>query len=268
MEETPSSFADQILPDWFLKWRRPVFSYVVSISTMGLAIACIQIGHQNNDNIIAYIIAFILALVCIPLECAVDRRNPELTKDLRFDLAGALIAYGIIRIEATRRADHIYFNPGKSLQIFMDLYFFFVFVGAKLVGRTGTREVALLVMADIVDFVELTFSIRGDEYVNKPTEATQDAIVCFTFIFILVTLLIHRAETPGQRALNAIVQGLMVHLPIIFIRGFIGIGEGAMPSFNVIFIAKNVLELMACILDFLEAGTSVSNSGAAYAAVP
>jgi len=267
MEETPSSFADQILPDWVLKWRRPVFSYVVSTMTMGLAIAAIEIGHRNGDNIIAYIIAFLITLISIPLECAVDRRNPELTKDLRFDLAGALISYGIIRMEATRRGTGIYFSL-TSLQIFMDLFFFFVFVGAKLVGRSGTREVAMLVMADIVDFVELTFSIKGDSYISTPSETTQDAIVAFTFIFILVSLLVHRAETPGQKALNAIVQGLLVHLPIIFVRSFIGIKEGGMPSFNVIFIAKNVVELMACIMDFLEAGTNASNNGAAYTAVP
>ena len=32
---------------------------------------------------------------------------------------------------------------------------------AKLVGRSGSREVALLIMADIVDFVELTFMINA-----------------------------------------------------------------------------------------------------------
>ena len=32
---------------------------------------------------------------------------------------------------------------------------------AKLVGRNGSREVALLIMADIVDFVELTFMINA-----------------------------------------------------------------------------------------------------------
>ena len=57
----------------------------------------------------------------------------------------------------------------------------------------------MLVMADIVDFIELTFSIKGDTYVAQPSSATVNAIVCFTFIFILVTLLIHRAETPGQK---------------------------------------------------------------------
>lgn len=57
----------------------------------------------------------------------------------------------------------------------------------------------MLVMADIVDYVELTFSIKGDSYVKNPSPATVGAIVFFTFVFILVTLLIHRAETPGQK---------------------------------------------------------------------
>ena len=57
----------------------------------------------------------------------------------------------------------------------------------------------MLVMADIVDYVELTFSIKGDTYVQTPSSATVGAIVFFTFVFILVTLVIHRAETPGQK---------------------------------------------------------------------
>ena len=47
-----------------------------------------------------------------PRQLAVERRNKEITKDLRFDLAGAMIAYGIIRIEATRNKDQIYFKYG------------------------------------------------------------------------------------------------------------------------------------------------------------
>lgn len=122
-------------------------------------------------------------------------------------------------------------------------------------------------MADIVDFIELTFSMQGwigvdaeGGYKHFPSEissTTNNAIVAFTFIFILVSLLIQRAETPGQKALNAIVQGLLVHLPIICIRGAIGIQEAGMPSFNAVFIAKNVVELLACIADFLEAGNAV-----------
>lgn len=33
-------------------------------------------------------------------------------------------------------------------------------------------------------------------------KATADAILAFTFIFIIVTLVIHRAETPGQKVLS------------------------------------------------------------------
>ena len=49
----------------------------------------------------------------------------------------------------------------QSLQIAIDLFFFIIFLGAKLVGRSGTREVAMMVMADIVDLIELTFSMTG-----------------------------------------------------------------------------------------------------------
>lgn len=199
----------------------------------------------------------IITLVSIPVELVVERRNKDLTKDLRFDLSCALIAYGVIRIEATRNKDQIYFAK-RGFQISMDLFFFFAFLGAKMVGRRGSREVAMLVMADIVDFIELTFSITGDQLENTPSSPTIDAIVCFTFVFILVTLLIQRAETPGQKALNALVQGLLVHLPIIFIRCFIGLNESNMPSFNLIFIAKNVIELLANVMDFLEAGSSAT----------
>lgn len=248
-------------------WRRPVFSWAVCLFTLGIAAAAMDYGHSNNENIIAYIIAFLITVVAIPVELAVERRNKEITKNLRFDLAGAMIAYGIIRIEATRNKDQIYFKH-DSFQIMMDLFFFFSFLGAKMVGRTGSREVAMLVMADIVDYVELTFSIKGDTYVQTPSSATVGAIVFFTFVFILVTLVIHRAETPGQKALNALVQGGLVHLPIIFIRCFIGVNEQNMPSFNIIFIAKNIVELLSCVMDFLEAGSSATRGDQAYNSLP
>lgn len=263
----PLSYADSILPDWVVKWRRPVFSWVVAAFTCGIAIAAADLGHKNDENIIAYIIALIITVICIPIELAVERRNKEITKDLRFDLAGALISYGIIRIEATRNKDQIYFQH-TSFQIMMDLFFFFAFLGAKMVGRTGTREVAMLIMADIVDYIELTFLINGADNVKDPSSATINAIVCFSFIFILVTLLIQRAETAGQKALNALVQGALVHLPIIFIRSFIGLNESGMPSFNLIFIAKNVVELLSCVMDFLEAGSTATRGEAAYNALP
>ena len=67
---------------------------------------------------------------------------------------------GLIRIQATRVPSELYFTV-NSIQIAMDLYFFCVFLGAKMVGRNGSRDLALLVMADIVDFIELTLLIGG-----------------------------------------------------------------------------------------------------------
>ena len=135
--------------------------------------------------------------------------------------------------------------------------------------------------------------------------STRNAIVAFTFIFTLVTLLLQRAEGksgaafdvqaaapltracvaacccvaegwltaishccalvgPGQKALNALVQGLFVHLPIIIIRLSIPINEGGWPSFNAVFIAKNVVELFGCVYDFLEAGSQVKAGTHSY----
>jgi hypothetical protein len=58
---------------------------------------------------------------------------------------------------------------------------------AKLMGRTGSREIGMLIMADIVDFIELTFAMRGHNCNISdagtqtcqfmPTRATQDAII-------------------------------------------------------------------------------------------
>jgi len=187
----------------------------------------------------------------------------------RFDLAGAMIALAIMRLEATRNYDNIYFKNQGTYGVAFDLFFFCIFLGAKLVGRSGSREVALLIMADIVDFVELTFTIQFSQAVNADgtqvwqcPESLQNAIIAFTFIFALVTLLLQRAEGPGQKALNALVQGIFVHLPIICIRMAIPITIEGAPSFNVIFIVKNVVELGACVLDFLEAGSEVKAGGA------
>ena len=83
-----------------------------------------------------------------------DRRNPEMTKDLRFDLAGALIALAIIRLESTRQVGGyslegtscrgMYFETENThFQVAIDLFFFVSFLGAKLVGRTGSRELCV-----------------------------------------------------------------------------------------------------------------------------
>lgn len=249
----------QMLPAWFIGNRRMAFSIASNVAVCVLAAACAHNGRQEGENWVAYLLALFVALITLPIEWAVDRRNPELTKDLRFDLAGAMIALAIIRLEATRHTDQVYFAKQTSFGVMIDLFFFCIFLGAKLVGRNGSREVALLIMADIVDFVELTFMINatpnGASSWTCPTP-TRDAIVAFTFIFALVTLLLQRAEGPGQKALNALVQGVFVHLPIICIRLAIPIAVEGMPSFNVIFIVKNIVELCSCVLDFLEAGAA------------
>ena len=203
-----------------------------------LAAVCTHKGHATVDNYVAYLLALFIALISLPIEWAVDRRSPELTKDLRFDLAGAMVALAIIRLEATRTIDNIYFTSGVGLQIAIDMYFFVIFLGAKLVGRNGSREVALLVMADIVDFIELTYSMQGcgntEPCVWKsPAKSTKNAIVAFSFIFALVTLLLQRAEGPGQKALNALVQAIFVNFPIICIRLAIPLNEaGAIKFFG------------------------------------
>ena len=51
------------------------------------------------------------------------------------------------------------------------------------------------------------------------------------------------------------------------IRMSIPINEGGMPSFNAVFIAKNVVELLGCCYDFLEAGSQVKAGTASYDAV-
>ena len=68
-----------------------------------------------------------------------------------------------------------------------------------------------------------------------------------------------RDTGPGQKALNALVQGMFVHFPIICIRLAIPINEGGMPSFNAVFIVKNIVELISCAMDFLEAGSEVGS---------
>ena len=129
----------------------------------------------------------------------------------------------------------------------------------------------MLVMADIVDFIELTFSMANFQIsqegviscniANKISGSTCNAIAAFTFIFALVTLLLQRAEGPGQKALNSLVQGLFVHIPLIAIRLAIPLSESNQTSFNLIFIVKNIVELVACIMDFLDAGSEVRNGG-------
>ena len=125
---------------------------------------------------------------------------------------------------------------------------------------------AMLVMADIVDFIELTFSMASITSVDGAVSCTVaikgstcNAIVAFTFIFALVTLLLQRAEGAGQKALNALVQGVCVHIPLIAIRLAIPLSESNQTSFNLIFIVKNVVELVACIMDFLDAGSEARN---------
>jgi hypothetical protein len=270
---------------------------------MGLSLACAvhakahnkaSKGTENEDLthevVGAYVLAMLICIVTLPIEWAVDRRNPEMTKDLRFDLAGALIALAIIRVESTRQSKPnggttglggpirgLYFesniddenakNDTTHYQVAIDVFFFVGFLGAKLVGRTGTRELALLVMADIVDFIELTFAMASFDGDGVGTlviaVSTCNAIVAFTFIFALVTLLLQRAEGPGQKALNALVQALLVHLPIIAIRMAIPISHNFETSFNLVFIFKNIVELIACIMDFLDAGSEVRNGGSA-----
>jgi hypothetical protein len=265
----------ELLPVWFIKYRRPAFSIFANLAVCVLAILFTAKGKDNNENWIAYLLAFFVAVITLPIEWAVDRRNPELTKDLRFDLAGAMVALAIMRVEATRNARQLYFVKSANA-IALDVYFFLIFLGAKLVGRCGSREIAMLVMADIVDFIELTFAIQDEQTgycgvsnggAKCAPKATRDAIVGFTFIFTLVTLLLQRAEGPGQKALNALVQGVFVHLPIVCLRLSIPINEGGMPSFNAVFIAKNIVELIGCAYDFLEAGSQVKAGTSSYDAV-
>lgn len=57
-------------------------------------------------------------------------------------------------------------------------------------------QVGLLVMSAVVDYIELTYSITqyspGGQIISLNT-ATRDAIVAFTFIFILATPLLSKA---------------------------------------------------------------------------
>jgi len=281
-----------MLPAWFVKHRRAGFAILMNVCITILALACAVHAKKENgligaqkESVGAYVFALIVSLITLPIEWAVDRRNPEMTKDLRFDLAGALIALAIIRLESTRQVGGyslegtscrgMYFETENThFQVAIDLFFFVSFLGAKLVGRTGSRELAMLVMADIVDFIELTFSMANFtstsadgvtvvscNIANKISGSTCNAVVAFTFIFALVTLLLQRAEGPGQKALNALVQGLFVHIPLIAIRLAIPLSESNQTSFNLIFIVKNIVELVACIMDFLDAGSEVRNGG-------
>jgi len=270
-----------MLPAWFVKHRRAGFAILINVCITVLALACAIHAKKNNgemgaakESVGAYVFALLVSLITLPIEWAVDRRDKEMTKDLRFDLAGALIALAIIRLESTRQSGTItdtcrgmYFETDHThFQVAIDVFFFIAFLGAKLVGRTGSRELAMLVMADIVDFIELTFSMASITSVDGAVSCTVaikgstcNAIVAFTFIFALVTLLLQRAEGAGQKALNALVQGVFVHIPLIAIRLAIPLSESNQTSFNLIFIVKNVVELVACIMDFLDAGSEARN---------
>lgn len=105
-----------------------------------------------KESVGAYVFALLVSLITLPIEWAVDRRDKEMTKDLRFDLAGALIALAIIRLESTRQVGYSPIEPGVAcrgmyfetdhthFQVAIDVFFFIAFLGAKLVGRTGSRE--------------------------------------------------------------------------------------------------------------------------------
>ena len=104
-----------------------------------------------KESVGAYVFALLVSLITLPIEWAVDRRDKEMTKDLRFDLAGALIALAIIRLESTRQVGYsklepvacrgMYFETENThFQVAIDVFFFIAFLGAKLVGRTGSRE--------------------------------------------------------------------------------------------------------------------------------
>jgi hypothetical protein len=292
MDEDSSGGGKRVMmPEWFVKHRRAGFAIGINVCITILALACAVHAKKNNKTELggqheatgAYVFAMIVSVITLPIEWAVDRRNPEMTKDLRFDLAGALIALAIIRLESTRqiggysiqgtKCRGMYFETENThFQVAIDVFFFIAFLGAKLVGRTGSRELAMLVMADIVDFIELTFAmtsftgVKGDAadpvLCNVAIKGpTCNAIVAFTFIFALVTLLLQRAEGPGQKALNALVQGIFVHVPLIAIRLAIPISQSNQTSFNLVFILKNVAELVTCVMDFLDAGSEVRNGG-------
>lgn len=98
-------------------------------------------SHVTGDKAFgAYYFAAALAVVGLVVEFFVDKRNPELTVDARFDLGIAFFAYAVIRLESTREMDNLYFrNEGWALA--SDLFFFFGFVGAKLTSASASREV-------------------------------------------------------------------------------------------------------------------------------
>lgn len=267
-------------PEIVTKYMYPVFSYFCVIYVTGLGIYAANSLNPPfrpgapipTDNQGAYIFATILAIASVLVELAVDKRNPELSQSGRFDLGLTFIAYGIIRLESsmvktstiddqtTEYDFHLFFDD-PSFALASDLFFFFGFVGAKLFNPRSSREVALLVMASIVDYCELTYSIRQfkpDGTVVPLNQPTIDAILAFTFIFMCATPVLSRMETQGQKSLNALFRIIMVHLPIICVRAAIPIDEGGMTSFNAVFILKNVIELFVCVLEFLEAGASIS----------
>eukprot|EP00038_Savillea_parva_P008297 m.176044 g.176044 ORF g.176044 m.176044 type:complete len:288 (-) comp14098_c0_seq1:57-920(-) len=272
----PPDNEPSVLPDWFVKYRRPVFARAVAGITMILAIVGADVGHKHQENYGLYVVGFFLTLIGLIMEYVVERRNDGDEMAIRFDLSLALLSYGLMRIQATATENEIYFEV-DGFQTAMDLYFFLAFLGAKLVGRTGSREIGMLIIADIVDFIELTFAMRGHGCNTcdnggtittscqfNPSRETKNAIITFTFVFILVTIfVIRRADTAGQKSVNAITQGLFVHFPIICVRAAIPLNLEGMVSFNLIFIAKNVVELLGCAMDFAEAGNSALTSGGA-----
>jgi hypothetical protein len=58
---------------------------------------------------------------------------------IRFDLSFALLAYGLMRIQATATENEIYFEV-DGFQTAMDLYFFLAFLGVSRVPRHGLSK--------------------------------------------------------------------------------------------------------------------------------
>lgn len=121
-----------------------------------------------------------------------------MTKDLRFDLAGALIALAIIRLESTRQIGGyslegtpcrgMYFETENThFQVAIDVFFFISFLGAKLVGRTGSRELYVIYQA----FVWFLFSLFSEpiflnlhqmnQSLNTSLESTVELIQMLAF---------------------------------------------------------------------------------------
>jgi len=77
-----------VKPAWVHDNKRKVFSIGSNVIVACIGIAC---AASNMFNA-AYIVAIILCLVSLPIEYAVDKRSPDTTKDIRFDLGGAMVA--------------------------------------------------------------------------------------------------------------------------------------------------------------------------------